>query len=77
MAQVPITEPELTAEPNQIPILGFRAVFTLAALLCLAAGLLVAVSLFIADRAPWSAQFWTISFVVTAVLLALGLLLGG
>lgn len=40
-------------------------------------GLLATASLFIAERAPWSARFWTISLVVTAVFLALGLLLRG
>lgn len=53
----------------------FRFVFTLSVVLCLAACFLVTASLFTADRAPQTAQFWGISLIVSAVFLALGLLL--
>lgn len=53
----------------------FRVVFTLSVVLCLAACFLVTASLFTADRAPQTAQFWVISLIVSAVFLALGLLL--
>ena len=56
---------------------GFRFLFTAAAMLSVAASLLVTASLFIADRAPRSAEFLVISLLVSAAFLALGLLLAG
>jgi uncharacterized membrane protein len=53
---------------------GFRFLFTAAAMLRVAASLLVTASLFVADRAPRSAEFLGISLLVSAAFLALGLL---
>lgn len=55
----------------------FGLLFTTAAALSGAAGLLVTASLFIADRSPRSAEFLGVSLVVSAGLLALGGLLVG
>lgn len=58
-------------------LLAFRFVFLCAIVLCLAAAVLVTASLFIADRAPQSAQFLGISIAVSGAFLSLGMLLLG
>lgn len=68
---------ETVSEPRakRALVVWFRVVFTFAVALCLATCLLVIASLFIADRAPQSTQFWGISLIVSAIFLGLGLLL--
>lgn len=55
----------------------FRAIYLVGSALSLSAGALVTASLFIADRAPQSGTFFTISLIVTGVFLTVGVLLFG
>jgi predicted DNA repair protein MutK len=63
--------------PHGAQIVAFRIIFALATALCLAAGLLVTASLFIADRAPQSWRFLLVSLVVSAVCFALAFVVAG
>ncbi len=56
---------------------AFRTIYICAILLCLAAATLVTASLFIADRAPQSGQYFWTTIVVGGFFLAIGVLLFG
>lgn len=58
-------------------VLVLRLIYVGAALLSTAAGALVTASLFIAERAPQSTKFLGISLVVSAIYVAVGIVLLG
>lgn len=58
-------------------VVVFRLVYLCAALLSSTAGVLVVVSLFIADRAPQTTEYLGIHLAVGAVFLGVGVLLAG
>ena len=63
--------------PRRALIVAFRIIFALATALCLAAGLLVTASLFIADRALQSGQFPLVSLIASAAFFALAFVVAG
>jgi Na+/melibiose symporter-like transporter len=56
---------------------SFRIIYGIAASLCAVAGIIVAVSLFIPDRAPQSSQFLIITIIVIGIFGVVGILLFG